>query len=231
VSPPANPEKSQTNDTPFRGRALNGMQTFLYALDARPRNLLRRVWRSTIWLCPWLQRSRSFTCALRALAHERCLGLWFRMARRGWECDFIRMAFPFLRYYGPTLLQSYTISYLFRPEKQVRMSCAQGREQYQVFEKKQRAISNWQLAKPHQRCSVVTLCRFGIGFGSPKGHPWVTQGSPKRHARVSQATIGRKCFVCNESREKGVGGRWLALSARQTRMRMAQSKPSRNSLD
>ncbi len=133
-------KKSQTNDTPFRGRALNGIATFLYALDARPRNLPCRSGGSRYGYASECSGADPSPTASRARVYECCLGLRFRMARRGWECDFIRMAFPFLSYYGPTLLQSCTISYLFRPAKQVRMSCAQGREQYQVFEKKQRAI-------------------------------------------------------------------------------------------
>jgi hypothetical protein len=40
---------------------------------------------------------------------------------------------------------------------------------------------------------------IGIGFGSRKGHPSVTQASPKRHPRETQGSIRGSGFVCNKS--------------------------------
>jgi hypothetical protein len=86
----------------------------------------------------------------------------------------------------------------------------QGGNGKKLFENK--ANSSWQIGNL-AKVEVATLCRYvGLGLGGP----WVTQGSPKGHARVTQASIGKKSFVCNKSWKKGRGGgAWLRDAGRR----------------
>ncbi len=91
--------------------------------------------------------------------------------------------------------------------QRLRVMCEQ-----KLFEKKQLAVSNWQLAKKGPGIgfmvfgtwqSFATLCRLGLGLGL--GHPWVTQGPPKRHARATQGSIDGSAFVFNKNWKKAGG--------------------------
>ena len=57
---------------------------------------------------------------------------------------------------------------------------------------------------------VATLClsgiAIGIGFGSPKRHPRVTQGSPKRHARRRKGRIEELLCLQQSLKNDGWGG-------------------------